>query len=225
MYATTCDDDQALSLLQQASGRCHGVRGSHGPKCRRPDVAIVHVDIGIGGLPFRVQHVVGNDEGDRARAATRGNPEGGTEHLRQRGAVRDVESGLGDRGEEPDLVEALRESKDADEVALIRYAGGIATRALTKTLKEIKLLAPNGARPTGPELTLSTTVRDALAKLTAKHPDLKRHLYSDDGKLRAFVNVYLNDEDIRYLDGRENAAVKESDNLSIIPSIAGGQQE
>jgi molybdopterin converting factor small subunit len=70
----------------------------------------------------------------------------------------------------------------------------------------------------------ATTVRDALAQLTAQHPDLKRHLYTDDGKLRAFVNVYLNDEDIRYLDGKENAPVKESDNLSIIPSIAGGKR-
>jgi len=70
----------------------------------------------------------------------------------------------------------------------------------------------------------AATVRDALAQLTAEHPDLKRHLYTDDGKLRAFVNVYLNDEDIRYLDGRENAPVKESDNLSIIPSIAGGKR-
>ena len=68
----------------------------------------------------------------------------------------------------------------------------------------------------------AATVRDALAQLTTQHPDLKRHLYTEDGKLRAFVNVYLNDEDIRYLDGRENAPVKESDNLSIIPSIAGG---
>jgi len=68
----------------------------------------------------------------------------------------------------------------------------------------------------------ATTVQDALAQLTMQHPDLKRHLYTEDGKLRAFVNVYLNDEDIRYLDGRENAPVKESDNLSIIPSIAGG---
>ncbi|HEX7958623.1 MAG TPA: ubiquitin-like small modifier protein 1 [Terriglobales bacterium] len=70
----------------------------------------------------------------------------------------------------------------------------------------------------------ATTVRDALAQLTAQHPDLKRHLYTDDGKLRAFVNVYLNDEDIRYLEGKENAPVKESDNLSIIPSIAGGKR-
>ena len=69
----------------------------------------------------------------------------------------------------------------------------------------------------------ANTVRDALAQLTAQHPDLKRHLYTDDGKLRAFVNVYLNDEDIRYLEGKENAPVKESDNLSIIPSIAGGK--
>jgi len=69
----------------------------------------------------------------------------------------------------------------------------------------------------------AATVGDALAQLTAQHPDLKRHLYTDDGRLRAFVNVYLNDEDIRYLDGKENAPVKESDNLSIIPSIAGGR--
>jgi molybdopterin converting factor small subunit len=69
----------------------------------------------------------------------------------------------------------------------------------------------------------AATVRDALAQLTAQHPDLKRHLYTDDGRLRAFVNVYLNDEDIRYLEGKENAPVKESDNLSIIPSIAGGR--
>jgi molybdopterin converting factor small subunit len=66
------------------------------------------------------------------------------------------------------------------------------------------------------------TVNDALAQLTSRHPDLKRHLFTGDGKLRAFVNVYLNDEDIRYLAGKENASVKESDNLSIIPSIAGG---
>ncbi|MEO6828198.1 MAG: molybdopterin-synthase adenylyltransferase MoeB, partial [Acidobacteriaceae bacterium] len=47
-------------------------------------------------------------------------------------------------------------------------------------------------------------------------------LYTEEGKLRAFVNVYLNDEDIRYIDGKENAPIKESDSLSIIPSIAGG---
>ena len=70
-----------------------------------------------------------------------------------------------------------------------------------------------------------STVGEALSGLVSQHPDLRRHLYTEEGKLRAFVNVYLNDEDIRYLDGRENAPVKESDNLSIIPSIAGGQQE
>jgi adenylyltransferase/sulfurtransferase len=68
----------------------------------------------------------------------------------------------------------------------------------------------------------ASTVSDALAKLTIKHPDLKQHLYTDDGKLRAFVNLYLNDEDVRYLENREKTAVKEGDSLSIIPSIAGG---
>ena len=68
----------------------------------------------------------------------------------------------------------------------------------------------------------ATTVRDALDDLTARYPELKKHLFSEEGKLRAFVNVYLNDEDIRYLEAKENTRVKESDHLSIIPSIAGG---
>lgn len=68
----------------------------------------------------------------------------------------------------------------------------------------------------------ASTVNDALAKLTSTHPDLKRHLYTEEGKLRAFVNVYLNDEDVRYLASREQTPVKDGDHLSIIPSIAGG---
>jgi molybdopterin converting factor small subunit len=67
------------------------------------------------------------------------------------------------------------------------------------------------------------TVGEALGHLTSAHPDLRRHLYTDDGKLRAFVNVYVNDEDIRYLQ-KENTPVKESDTVSIVPSIAGGKE-
>lgn len=66
------------------------------------------------------------------------------------------------------------------------------------------------------------TVGEALTALTLKFPELRKHLYTENGKLRAFVNVYLNDEDIRYIDQKENARVKDSDSLSIIPSIAGG---
>lgn len=69
----------------------------------------------------------------------------------------------------------------------------------------------------------ASTVGDALSKLTTKHPELKRHLYTDDGKLRSFVNVYLNDEDVRYLSEKENTHVKDGDHVSIIPSIAGGK--
>ncbi|MGA7891854.1 MAG: ubiquitin-like small modifier protein 1 [Candidatus Sulfotelmatobacter sp.] len=69
-----------------------------------------------------------------------------------------------------------------------------------------------------------TTVGEAMSDLLARHPDLRRHLYADDGKLRAFVNLYVNDEDIRYLQ-KEATAVKESDNISIVPSIAGGAGE
>jgi adenylyltransferase/sulfurtransferase len=67
----------------------------------------------------------------------------------------------------------------------------------------------------------ASSVADALAALVRQHPELRRHLYTDDGKLRAFVNVYLNDEDVRYLQ-KEATAVKDSDTISIVPSIAGG---
>src|SRR5579871_1949357 len=65
------------------------------------------------------------------------------------------------------------------------------------------------------------TVGEVLGALTALHPDLRRQLYNDEGKLRSFVNVYLNDEDIRYL-SKDATPVKEGDTVSIVPSIAGG---
>src|ERR1700747_532626 len=66
-----------------------------------------------------------------------------------------------------------------------------------------------------------STVGEAMNALVAQHPDLRKHLYTDEGKLRAFVNLYVNDEDIRYLQ-KEETTLKDSDNISIVPSIAGG---
>ena len=68
----------------------------------------------------------------------------------------------------------------------------------------------------------ASNIGEALSSLVSSHPDLRRHLYTDDGKLRAFVNVYLNDEDVRYLQ-KEATYVNDGDNISIVPSIAGGQ--
>ena len=68
-----------------------------------------------------------------------------------------------------------------------------------------------------------STVGEALNALTAQHADLKKHLYNDAGKLRSFVNVYLNDEDIRYLD-KEATPLEANDTISIVPSIAGGSR-
>jgi adenylyltransferase/sulfurtransferase len=65
------------------------------------------------------------------------------------------------------------------------------------------------------------TVGELLADLTTRYDGLKKHLYADDGRLRNFVNVYLNDEDIRYLQ-KEQTPVKAGDSLSIVPSVAGG---
>ncbi len=66
------------------------------------------------------------------------------------------------------------------------------------------------------------TVDQALNELTTRHSALKRHLYAQDGRLRSFVNIYLNDEDIRYLEGGEGAGVESGDEIRIVPSIAGG---
>ena len=68
----------------------------------------------------------------------------------------------------------------------------------------------------------AATVSGALEELTRIFPDLRKHLFTSDGKLRAFVNVYLNDEDVRYLPAKEGTSVSATDTLSIIPSIAGG---
>src|SRR5271154_3876214 len=65
------------------------------------------------------------------------------------------------------------------------------------------------------------TVAEVLHSLTSQYADLRRHLYNDEGKLRSFVNVYVNDDDIRYLD-KEATALKDGDTVSIVPSIAGG---
>ncbi len=65
------------------------------------------------------------------------------------------------------------------------------------------------------------TVGEVLDSLTMQYPELRRHLYTDEGKLRSFVNVYVADEDIRYLN-RSATPVKETDTVSIVPSIAGG---
>jgi molybdopterin converting factor small subunit len=66
------------------------------------------------------------------------------------------------------------------------------------------------------------TAGETLGNLASEYPDLRQHLYTGDGKLRSFVNVYKGDEDIRYLDGADTE-VSEEDELSIIPSIAGGR--
>lgn len=65
------------------------------------------------------------------------------------------------------------------------------------------------------------TVGEALAGVVARYSDLRRHLFTDEGKLRSFVNVYVNDEDIRYLEN-DQTSLKENDVVSIVPSIAGG---
>ena len=64
-------------------------------------------------------------------------------------------------------------------------------------------------------------VGEVLRTLAQEHPDTERQLFGDDGSLNRYVNVYLNDEDVRVLDGLDTP-VKESDTLVILPAMAGG---
>jgi molybdopterin converting factor small subunit len=89
----------------------------------------------------------------------------------------------------------------------------------------VKVIIPTPLRPyAGKQESVevqAATVAEALGSLTTTYQELRKHLYADDGKLRSFVNVYVNDEDIRYLQ-KERTQVSEGDTISIVPSIAGG---
>ncbi len=89
----------------------------------------------------------------------------------------------------------------------------------------MKIAIPTPLRPyAGKNATVEVSganVGDALQALVVLHPELRKHLFNDEGKLRAFINIYVNEDDIRYLK-HEATAVSDGDTLSIIPSIAGG---
>ena len=88
-----------------------------------------------------------------------------------------------------------------------------------------KILLPTPLRPfadgSATIEVAASTVGDALSELVSRHPQLRRHLYDDAGKMRSFVNLYRNDEDVRYLE-KEGTTLSDGDSLSIVPSIAGG---
>lgn len=65
------------------------------------------------------------------------------------------------------------------------------------------------------------TVGEVLSALDAAHPGFKERLFDDDGSLRRFVNVFVADDDVRYLDGVDTV-VPEGETVSIIPAVAGG---
>ena len=67
-----------------------------------------------------------------------------------------------------------------------------------------------------------STVGELLSNMTSTYTELRKHLFTEDGKLRNFVNIYVNDDDIRYLD-KEETPVSSDDPVSIVPSVAGGR--
>ena len=67
-----------------------------------------------------------------------------------------------------------------------------------------------------------STVGELLSNMTSTYTELRKHLFTEECKLRNFVNIYVNDDDIRYLD-KEETPVSPDDTVSIVPSVAGGR--
>ena len=89
----------------------------------------------------------------------------------------------------------------------------------------VKIQIPTPLRPYTDKLDVveldASTVSELLSNLTTRFGGLKQHLFNEEGRLRSFVNVYVNDEDIRYLQ-KDQTPLKPGDTVSIIPSVAGG---
>jgi len=89
----------------------------------------------------------------------------------------------------------------------------------------IKVRIPTPLRPLtkgqGEVETKATSVLEMIEALNTAHPGIKDRLCDDTGELRRFVNIYVNEEDIRFLKGKETS-LKDGDEVSIVPAIAGG---
>jgi Molybdopterin converting factor, small subunit len=89
----------------------------------------------------------------------------------------------------------------------------------------IKIRIPTPLRPLtkgqGEVESLATNITDMIGSLDAAYPGLKNRLCDENGDLRRFVNIYVNEEDIRFLSGKETS-LKDGDEVSIVPAIAGG---
>jgi MoaD family protein len=90
----------------------------------------------------------------------------------------------------------------------------------------VKVMIPTPLRPfAGRQATVDVegqTVGEALSALTGQYDELRRHLYGEGGRLRSFVNVYVNEEDIRDLQ-KDQTPLRDGDTITIVPSIAGGR--
>ena len=90
----------------------------------------------------------------------------------------------------------------------------------------IKVRIPTPLRPLtrgqGEVEAKGASVAEVIAHLDSMHPGLQQRLYDERGELRRFVNIYVNEQDIRFLKGKETA-LKEGDEVSIVPAIAGGR--
>ncbi len=89
----------------------------------------------------------------------------------------------------------------------------------------IKVRIPTPLRPmTGGKNEVEiagNTIAEIIDNLGSAHPGIKERLYDEEGEVRRFINIYVNEEDIRFLTGKDTS-LKDGDQVSIIPAIAGG---
>lgn len=89
----------------------------------------------------------------------------------------------------------------------------------------ITILIPTAMRPQVDDneslIVSGDTVKDVLGTVTGQYPDLGKRLFKSENEVNRFVNLFLNDEDVRFLENLDTA-LKDGDELSIVPAIAGG---
>src|SRR6185295_10714793 len=128
-----------------------------------------------------------------------------------------------------EVVEAIKLLAQTEGI-FAETAGGVTIGVLQKLVKQgtikksdvtVAYITGNGLKTQEAVDTQACTIVEMIDTLNASHPGIKDRLCDDSGELRRFVNIYVNEEDIRFLKGKETS-LKDGDEVSIVPAIAGG---
>src|SRR5262245_41938037 len=130
--------------------------------------------------------------------------------------------GMKSRRREGEMLNGLKRG-DGEEGRRLRLGLRLRLRAGRRMAKRVRIPTPLRKLTNNEEVVevKAATIGDAITELQSRYPGIKERLIDDNGDVRRFVNVYVNEEDIRFLQN-QLTPLKDGDEISIIPAIAGG---